>query len=291
MPVSSAPRSSRARSCDRGAMTPKLGITLPSFRDDAGPSLAVAAAAEASGLDGVFAYDHLFRRDQQGHRRPALEMFALMGAVAGATERVAIGSLVARATLRPYATLAHGFDTLARIVGPERIVVALGAGDAESREENESFGLEFATIDARVAALRDAVDVVRDRGYPVWVGGTDPAVRDLAAVHADGWNRWGAGLEKFRAQAATLRSAAARAPFTVSWGGLVVLADDDATAAAKAERLGAGPGVIVGGPDAVAGALRAYADAGAGWLMIGPLDSADPDNARILGEEILPRLR
>jgi hypothetical protein len=25
--------------------------------------------------------------------------------------------------------------------------------------------------------------------------------------------------------------------------------------------------------------------------MIGPVDSSDPDNARILGQEILPRLR
>jgi alkanesulfonate monooxygenase SsuD/methylene tetrahydromethanopterin reductase-like flavin-dependent oxidoreductase (luciferase family) len=88
-----------------------------------------------------------------------------------------------------------------------------------------------------------------------------------------------------------LRAAAARQPFTVSWGGLVVLADDDVTAATKAERLGAADGVIVGGPDLVAAALRAYVDAGADWLMIGPVDSADPDNARILGEEILPRLR
>jgi alkanesulfonate monooxygenase SsuD/methylene tetrahydromethanopterin reductase-like flavin-dependent oxidoreductase (luciferase family) len=49
--------------------------------------------------------------------------------------------------------------------------------------------------------------------------------------------------------------------------------------------------VIVGGPDLVASALRAYVDAGAEWLMVGPIDSSDPDNARILGEEILPRLR
>ena len=51
-----------------------------------------------------------------------------------------------------------------------------------------------------------------------------------------------------------------------------------------------GDHVIVGGPELVAGALRAYVDAGAEWLMIGPVDSSDPDNARILGEEILPRL-
>jgi alkanesulfonate monooxygenase SsuD/methylene tetrahydromethanopterin reductase-like flavin-dependent oxidoreductase (luciferase family) len=272
-------------------VTPKVGITLPSFRDEAGPSLAVATAAEASGLDGVFAYDHLFRRSAQGERRPALEMFALMGAVAASTSRVALGSLVARATLRPPATLANGFDTLARVLGPERLLVSVGAGDAESREENETFGLEFGTVAERVAALRDAVVELRDRGYPVWVGGIDPAVREVAAAHADGWNRWGTGLDRFRQQAANLSVAAARSPFTVSWGGLVVLADDDVTATAKARRLGAGRQVVVGGPDTVAGALRAYVDAGAEWLMIGPVDSSDPDNARILGEEIRPRLR
>ena len=122
----------------------------------------------------------------------------------------------------------------------------------------------------RVAALRDAVDAVRDRGYPVWIGGTDPAVREVAAAHADGWNRWGGGLERFREQGANLQAAAARSPFTLSWGGLVVLADDDDAAAAKAERLGAGDQVLVGGPDLVAAALRAYVDAGAEWLMIGP---------------------
>jgi alkanesulfonate monooxygenase SsuD/methylene tetrahydromethanopterin reductase-like flavin-dependent oxidoreductase (luciferase family) len=52
-----------------------------------------------------------------------------------------------------------------------------------------------------------------------------------------------------------------------------------------------GDHVLVGGPERVAAALRAYVDAGAEWLMIGPIDSSDPDNARILGEEILPRLR
>jgi alkanesulfonate monooxygenase SsuD/methylene tetrahydromethanopterin reductase-like flavin-dependent oxidoreductase (luciferase family) len=269
----------------------KVGLTLPSFRDDVATSLAVARAAEDHGLDGVFAYDHLFRRDADGERRPAIEMFSLMGAVASATTRIAVGSFVARATLRPPAVLANGFDTLARVLGPERLLVALGAGDGQSREENETFGLEFGEAADRVAALRDSIDATRDRGYPVWVGGTDPAVREVAAAHADGWNRWGSGVERFRQQGANLVAAAARSPFTVSWGGLVVLADDDDAAAAKAARLGAGDHVIVGGPDLVAGALEAYVEAGAEWLMIGPIDSADPDNARILGREIMPRLR
>ena len=43
-----------------------LGLTLPSFRSDPGPVLAVARAAEAAGIDGVFAFDHLFRERGDG---------------------------------------------------------------------------------------------------------------------------------------------------------------------------------------------------------------------------------
>jgi len=272
-------------------VTVRVGITLPSFRETAGPALAVAAAAEASGVDAVFAYDHLFRVAADGTRRPALEMFALLGAVAASTTSIAVGSLVARATLRPPAVLASGFATVARIAGPDRLLVTIGAGDRESREENESFGLEFGTLGERVEALRDAVDAVRTVGVPVWVGGTHPAVLDVAAGHAHGWNRWGYGLERFAEQAAGIRAAATHTAFAVSWGGLVVLDDDDASATDKAERLDASPGTIVGGPDTVARALRGYVDGGADWVIVGPVDSSDPDNARRLGEELAPRLR
>ena len=40
----------------------KLGVTIPNFREEPEPALAVAHAAEAAGLDGVFGFDHLFRR-------------------------------------------------------------------------------------------------------------------------------------------------------------------------------------------------------------------------------------
>ncbi|MFN8025079.1 MAG: LLM class flavin-dependent oxidoreductase [Acidimicrobiia bacterium] len=273
----------------------KLGITLPSFRETVDPSLAVAAAAEGHGLDGVFAYDHLFRRSPEGSG--ARDRDVRDDGRRGRGHPTGRARLAGRASLRPPATLANGFDTVARIVGPDRLAIAVGAGDGESKEENESFGLGFGSIEDRLAMLRETVDTVRDRGYPVWIGGTDPAVREMAAAHADGWNRWGGPLDKFAAQAVGVREAAARQPFTLSWGGLVVLADSDAEATAKAERLGvdnahrpAAAQVIVGGPDTVADALRHYVDAGAEWLVAGPIDSSDPDNCRILGEEIAPRL-
>ncbi|HXY94475.1 MAG TPA: LLM class flavin-dependent oxidoreductase [Acidimicrobiia bacterium] len=266
-------------------------MTLPSFRQDAGPALAVAAAAEAAGLDGVFAYDHLFRRAADGTRRPALELLALLGAVAAETRRIALGSLVARASLRAPAVLAHGFDTVARIAGPARVVAAIGSGDGQSREENESFGLPFGDIAERVATLHGAVEAARDRGYPVWVGGHAASVCRLAAADADGWNSWGSGLEPFRARAAMLHSTAVRRPFTTSWGGLVLLGADERAARAKANRFQPAPPVIVGGPERVAEELRAYAAAGAEWIIVGPVDSSEPDNARVLGEAVLPLLR
>ena len=98
-------------------------------------------------------------------------------------------------------------------------------------------------------------------------------------------------MAKFREQAEHLCVLAVREPFTVSWGGLVVVGADERDAARKAERLRPGPRVIVGGPERVADALREYALAGARWLMLGPIDSSEPDNARILGEAVLPLLR
>jgi alkanesulfonate monooxygenase SsuD/methylene tetrahydromethanopterin reductase-like flavin-dependent oxidoreductase (luciferase family) len=266
----------------------KLGLTLPNFRDDPEPALAVARAAEAAGLDGVFGFDHLFRRNRAGELRPALEGLTLLGAVAAETTRIAFGPLVARASLRPAATLAGALDTLARI-GPGRLVATIGAGDSQSREENETFGLPAGTLGTRVATLAGAVEATIDRGYPVWVGGTSTSVGAVAA-RADGWNRWGPTLERFEEEVKAVREMHAREPFTVSWGGLIVLGGSEREARAKAQRLGNPPETTVGNPERLADVLRAYGAAGADWVIVGPVDSSDPDNATLLGEQVKPLL-
>lgn len=272
----------------------RVGITLPSFRDTPEPAIAVAISAETARLDAVFAFDHLFRFRSLGSdvRRPAIEAFTLLGAVAAETERVAIGPLVARATLRPEATLVHLFDTVQRVSGG-RLIAGIGAGDRESRIENETFGLEFGTISDRLTALDAARAAAIGRGYPVWVGGTLRAVRTIAA-RADGWNRWGgtpaqfaAGVEHIRSQSEGEGSGTSCVP---SWAGLVVLGEDDATAQRKRERLDASPDAIVGGPERVAERLREYVEAGAEWIIAGPVDSSDLENVAILGERIAPLL-
>ena len=255
----------------------RVGLTLPSFVDDPAVPIAIARDAEAAGVDGVFVFDHLFRSSGDGGRRPALESIALLGAIAAATTRIHIGALVFRASLRPPASLASAVATLARLA-PGRVISAIGAGDSESREENETFGVGFGTVADRVARLEAAARAVCDVGAPVWVGGHAARVRAVAAAAADGWNSWGSGIDWFRSSAAEAR-AAVRAPFVCSWGGLAVLDTDEARANAKAERLGARPGTLVGGPDTVAASLRDFAAAGAEWVIVGPVDSREPANA------------
>ncbi len=281
-------RRRRRRRTGPGGGALKLGITVPSFVTDPGLAVAVACAAEAGGLDGVFVYDHLFRAPANGARRPALEPVALLGALSSATSRVTLGTLVARASLRPAASLHAAYATLARLA-PGRLVAGIGAGDSESRAEHETFGVPIGTVQDRVAWLRAAVLATRGESYPVWVGGPSAAVRTVAADLADGWNQWGGPVEQFAARAREVRAWAGR-PMTCSWGGLVVLDATEHAAAAKAERLHAGPSTIVGDPGRVADALASYGAAGADWVIVGPVDARDPATATRLGEQVRPRV-
>ena len=273
----------------------KVGLTLPSFTEDPEVPLRVAAAAEAAGLDGVFVYDHLFRVAKDGAMRPALECLALLGALAVETERITLGTLVVRASLRPPATLAAALDTVVRIAGP-RLVVGIGAGDEESRPEMDTFGLPMGTETDRVKRLRASLRELSSRPYPTWVGGRARHVGLVAAESANGWNRWGADVERFGREAAEVAVLAGRLnptpeAFTMSWGGLVVMDTDDDRAREKATRLGAGASTIVGGPSTIATALARYRDAGADWVILGPVDSSDPVNAELIGDQLLGRVR
>ena len=285
----------------------RIGLTLPLFQSDPQRVLAVARAAEEAGLDGVFAFDHLFRQrgDAAGaERRPALELLTMTSAVAAATDRIVVGTLVARATLRRPAMLRAAFDTLERIA-PGRIIAGLGGGDDESLAEDTAFGVlpedpppggrattTMAFGAYRMARLESAVAALEDRPYPLWVAGVSPAPLRLAAARAGGWNRWGGSQRSFATAVERVRAEVADAgrdpeAFTCTWGGLAVLAGTAGEARAKSARLhGDRPGIVVGDPPAVADQIAAYAAAGAAWVVLGPIDSSDPSNAVLLGEVV-----
>lgn len=273
----------------------KIGLTLPSFNEDPEIPLRVAAAAEAAGIDGIFVYDHLFRMGRNGEMRPALECLGLLGALAVETEVITLGTLVVRASLRPAATLAVALDTVVRIAG-QRLVVGIGAGDEETRPEMETFGIPMGSETDRVKRLRSVLRELAGRPYPTWVGGRARHVGLVAAESAKGWNRWGVSADAFALEAAEVSALAQRLNpdpngFVTSWGGLVVLGSDDDTAREKAVRFGATKETLVGGPQTISSAIARYRDAGAEWVILGPVDSSDPDNAARIGEEIMSRVR
>lgn len=209
----------------------KVGVTLPSFRDDA-EALAGAQRAEALGLDGVFVFDHLWPLGQP--ERPALSAFVLLGAVAAVTRRVHLGPLVARIGLASDALLVaelRSLDTMA----PGRVVAALGTGDAASRAENDAYGVGYPPAEVRRRSLEAVARAVADTGTTVWIGGGAPATAAVA-------RRVGAALNLWDATAATVRARATEGE--VTWGG-----------------------PVAGGTEQIADRLVELAGAGATWAV------------------------
>ncbi|MDQ3757787.1 MAG: LLM class flavin-dependent oxidoreductase [Actinomycetota bacterium] len=218
-----------------------VGITLPQFREDVDTALETARHAEAAGLDGVFAFDHLWPIGRPD--RPALHMLPLLGALAVETERVVIGSLVARIGLFPDAVLVNALRTVARMAGEGRFVAGLGVGDRLSRAENEAFGVPFAPVAERVASLVACCRELRSAGVPVWVGGRSTAVQEVAVAEADALNLWQSPVEEVAARRGTV----------LTWAGQVG-PDDDV------------PALLTG--------LR---EAGATWAVCAPVGMPWPD--------------
>lgn len=171
-----------------------------------------AILAERLGLDGVFAFDHLWPIGRPD--RPALSAMPLLGAVAAATDRVIVGSLVARIGLLPDAVLLASLRSLDRIASG-RFVAGLGVGDHKSAEENLAFGIPYAPSEDRLASLARCASTLVETGVTVWIGGrarTIEIARDAGAVV----NLWEAGPDE-------LISVRTDFATEVTWGGILGL--------------------------------------------------------------------
>jgi alkanesulfonate monooxygenase SsuD/methylene tetrahydromethanopterin reductase-like flavin-dependent oxidoreductase (luciferase family) len=166
-------------------------------------------------------FDHLWPLSG-GKQRPILECWTALSYAAAATNRIGVGTLVTRSTLRHPLVVAKAAATVAR-VAPDRLTVAIGSGDEASRDENEAFGLPYLEGDERVAQLETTVEVVREELHaaaPVWVAGRSDEVIDVAGRKADGWNAWESSPKEFGSEVATLREAADGRPVEATWAGI-----------------------------------------------------------------------
>jgi len=145
-------------------MTIRLALQIPNFSygttvADLFPTvLAQAREAEEAGFDAVFLMDHFYQLPMLGAPdEPMLEAYTALGALATATERVLLGTLVTGNTYRNPALLAKIITTL-DVVSAGRAVLGVGTGWFEL--EHEHLGFEFGTFTERFAKLEEALQIV-----------------------------------------------------------------------------------------------------------------------------------
>ncbi len=254
---------------------------LPTFRSTA-LCLELAEAYAAVGVDGVFAYDHLWPISGPG--RPALHGPSVISAVAARLAHVyghlRVGTLVARIGLLSGAELIAYFEHLMAIVGPSRVVAGLGLGDASAAAEAATYGITFEPVGDRANALAAVAGAVNDSGAEVWVGGNGSRARELAVSNRSAWNAWELEPEQL------LRAQAEAPNLDITWAGAVRLRreptpDAGAEAPASSARW-------IGTPAEVAGQLLALEAAGASWLVVGPVPDrhSDGEQPELVGQLI-----
>lgn len=170
----------------------KLGVLLPTFRGGVDDAISFADEAARCGIDGVFAYDHLW--PMGAPRRPSLAPFPLLALVARRHDRLIVGPLVARIGLVGTGHLVEEFLTLDALA-PGRVIAALGTGDRLSEPENLAYGLTSLGADERRARLEATVRQLR-AAMPVWIGAGAPATNRLAEELGVALNLWDASIER-----------------------------------------------------------------------------------------------
>ena len=172
---------------------------------------AVAQQAEADGFDSIWLPDHFFYRNPNEPTRGIWECWTMLSALAEATKRVEIGTLVTCNSFRHPAILAKMATTVDEI-SQRRLILGVGAGWNEP--EYHAFGLPF---DHRVARFEEALQILkpllreghvdftgqyyqarnceivprgpRSEGPPLMVGSEGgPRMLKLTAQYADLWN-------------------------------------------------------------------------------------------------------
>jgi F420-dependent oxidoreductase-like protein len=273
--------------------------------------LEVAQHAEATGWDGVYVSDHFMGNggDFGAEDTPTFEATAAIGVLAGATERVRLGTLVLGATYRHPAVLASWAATVDHASGG-RLLLGIGAGWQENEHEQYGIGLgspgerlarfdEYAQVvlgllrAARTTvhgAYYDVTDAISEpkpvqQPLPILVGGKGDRMLRLVARYADEWNMWGLAPTIAERRTALDRACerAGRDPAEIrtSAQALVLLTDDAAAARRFVE---ATPRA------AIAGGVQQLVDAVGAWQEIGLDELIVPDFLLGRGQQRLERL-
>jgi F420-dependent oxidoreductase-like protein len=298
----------------------RLGLQIPNFSYGTGVEqlfptvLAQAREAESAGFDSVFVMDHFYQLPMLGSPdQPMLEAYTALGALATATERVQLGTLVTGNTYRNPTLLAKVITTL-DVVSQGRAILGIGTGWFEL--EHEQLGFEFGTFTDRFNRLEEALQIIlpmikgerptfSGQWYQVNEALANPRLRDhiplmiggsgekktipLAARHFDHLNII-AGFDELARKVDVVRRSCeevGRDPETLETSTLTtVLADEnmkpDQVPAEMTQRM------VVGSPESVAEQLKTKVlDAGIKGVIIN-LPFYTPGVVTAIGEALRP---
>jgi F420-dependent oxidoreductase-like protein len=145
-------------------VTIRLGYQIPNFSYGTGVSelfptvIRQAQEAEEGGFDTVLVMDHFYQLPTIGTPdQPMLEAYTALGALATATKRVQLGTLVTGNTYRNPTLLAKIITTL-DVVSGGRAILGIGTGWFEL--EHEQLGFEFGTVTDRFNRLEEALQII-----------------------------------------------------------------------------------------------------------------------------------
>ena len=142
----------------------KFGIQHPSFsHDGTGEQIVeslrkVTASAERLGYDSFWVMDHFHQIQYVGQEQePMLEGWTTLGAIAGLTSKIRLGTLVTGNIYRHPSILAKigaTFDVLSK----GRLFMGIGA--AWNEEESKAYGIPFPSTKERFRRLEEAVQII-----------------------------------------------------------------------------------------------------------------------------------
>ncbi|MEE3752789.1 LLM class F420-dependent oxidoreductase [Mycobacterium intracellulare] len=298
----------------------RLGLQIPNFSYGTGVEqlfptvIAQAREAESAGFDSVFVMDHFYQLPMLGSPdQPMLEAYTALGALATATERVQLGTLVTGNTYRNPTLLAKIITTL-DVVSQGRAILGIGTGWFEL--EHDQLGFEFGTFTDRFNRLDEALEIIlpmikgeqatfsgkwyrasdavanpRFRDHiPLMIGGSgEKKTIPLAARHFDHLNVI-AGFDELPGKLEVVRRSCeevGRDPATLETSSLTtVLIDENASLdqipAEMKQRM------VVGTPDSVADQIKTKViDAGIDGVIIN-LPFYTPGIVEAAGEALRP---
>lgn len=281
----------------------QFGVDLSTSAAPGADPIRDARRREELGFDFLTVSDHLHGT------HPTFETWTLLTWTAAHTERIGLLTNVLGLPYRPPPVVAKMAESLDRLSGG-RLTVGLGAGG--SNDEAEGFGLEVRSPGGKVAALGEAIEIIRgvwtqdsfaytgdhfhtggativpkpQRRIPIWVGSYGPRAVELTGRLADGWSPSLPYLPLDRAVEAgqIVRRAGAevgREPGSVTFNYNIPIriggrARDDRT--------------VAGTPDQIVEQLHTFITAGFTSMSFWPIGDAEEQTAR-LATEIVPALR